>query len=209
MEGLTDQRCMAGKAGTKDHDLATGHLLELECTRVLHEPQDGLGNFLVRIYHQVVIRSVEQSVYLCASQAPGLHPDHRLGHPGSASQQGDQDVGLVASGNGYQEVSVINSRSLEDVHVGSAARDGQEIRLLPNLKKALRGLLNEGHLMALPVQTFSNVGAGLAGTHHDDAHSTNPSLWTSGAGGMPLLRRTPPAAPRSPLGANQADLGHH
>ena len=200
---------MAGKAGTKDHDLATGHLLELECTRVLHEPQDGLGNFLVRIYHQVVIRSVEQGVYLCASQAPGLHPNHRLGHPGPTSQQGAQDVGLVASGNGYQEVSVFNSRGLEDVHVGSAARDGQEVRLLPNLKKALGGLLNEGHLMALPVQTFSNVGAGLAGTHHDDAHSTNPSLWTSGAGGMPLLRRTPPAAPRSPLGANQAHLGHH
>ena len=138
----------------------------------------------------MVIRSVEQGVYLCASQAPGLHPNHRLGHPGPAGQQGAQDVGLVASGNGYQEVSVINSRSLEDVHVSSAARDSQEIRLLPNLKKALRGLLNEGHLMALPVQTFSNVGAGLAGTHHDDAHSTNPSLWTSGAGGMPLLRRT-------------------
>ena len=200
---------MAGKAGTKDHDLATGHLLELECTRVLHEPQDGLGNFLVRIYHQMVIRSVEQGVYLCASQAPGLHPNHRLGHPGPAGQQGDQDVGLVASGNGYQEVSVINSRSLEDVHVGSAARDGQEIRLLPNLKKALGGLLNEGHLMALPVQTFSNVGAGLAGTHHDDAHSTNPSLWTSGAGGMPLLRRTQPTEARSHPGANQADLGHH
>ena len=161
---------MARQASGQHLHLATRHLVDLHGSRVLHEPEDGVGDLLIGVDYQVVVGAIEQGSHLGAPQRTRLHPDDSLGHAGPTGQQGAHDVRLVDRRHGDQQVGLLDARRRERHRIGAAPPEGHDVQVLVHLTEAFCVRLDQDHVVALAAEAFGNVGADLAGTHHDYAH---------------------------------------
>ena len=153
-----------------------------------HHPQDAIGNLGFGVNDQVDVQSGFLEYPPPVVDFVRTDPRHLELHIRfHRSNQTNQHVDLIFTGQRNQHIGCANIRLMQDTYAGGVAMNHLGVQHFLQLMAALQALLNQHHLVTLANQARGNERSGLSAAGNQDPHglegclckitSNEKSLW--------------------------------